>query len=129
MTGATLAIFAAIVGVTTMAGAFAWTMPSLASTVEAAAGSGATINVDDIRGSMSFAEVSTVTGIPPQAFEQQFGVQPAEMSLPIKDLAPKYGFDVHTDVREWVQVQLDAGVAPAGADTEGAAVPGAGAED
>ncbi len=32
------------------------------------------------------------------------------MTTPIEDLAPMYGFDVHTDVREFVQQALDAGV-------------------
>lgn len=123
MTGATLAIFVAIVGATTAAGAFSWTMPSLADTAGAATGAAAVINVEDIRGSMSFAEVSAATGIPAEAFEQQFGVQPSEMDLRIKDLAAKYGFDVHTDVREWVQCQIEAGALPA----SGAAAPAGGA--
>ncbi len=119
MIGATLAIFVAIVGTTTVAGAFSWTMPSLADSAGAATGAGVAINVEDIRGSMSFSEVSAATGIPAQAFEQQFGIQPSEMDLRIKDLASTYGFDVHTDVREWVQAQIDAGATPA----SGAAAP------
>jgi len=126
MMGATLAILVAVVGTTTVAGAFSWTMPSLADSAGAATGAGTVINVEDIRGSMSFAEVSSATGIPPQAFEQQFGVQPAEMNLPIKDLAPTYGFDVHTDVREWVQTQIDAGAA---VPTGSSSAPAEGAED
>jgi hypothetical protein len=89
-------------------------MSSLAESAGAASGSPAAINVDDIRGSMSFAEVAAATGIPPEAFEQQFGVSSAEMTLPMKELAEKNGFDVHTDVREWVRAQIDAGAAPSG---------------
>ena len=38
--------------------------------------SGGTINVEEIRGSMTFAEVSKVTGIPEAAFQEKFGVAP-----------------------------------------------------
>lgn len=111
MMGATFAIIVAIIGTTTIAGAFQWTMPSLGEGGHGGASSAPVVNAEDIRGSMSFSEISAATGIPEQAIQERFGVQPSEMTLKIKDLAAIYGFDVHTDVREWVQAQIDAGSA------------------
>ena len=99
----TVAVIAAALGLTTLTGTFAWTMPSLAKTAEKAGG---TINPEDIKGSMSFEEIAKVTGISGEAFREKFGVSEAEMTQPIKDLAGKYGFDVHTDVREFVAEKL-----------------------
>ncbi len=101
--GLTVALIAVGIAVPTLTGSFAWTLPTLESTVEKAGG---TINVEEIRGSMTFAEVSKVTGIPQEAFQERFGVSPDEMNAKIKDLAQTYGFDVHTDVREFVAEQL-----------------------
>jgi polyferredoxin len=114
MTTAVVAITAGVLLVTTLGGMFAWTRPTAAEAIGASSG---TIDVNEIRGSMSFAEIADATGIPPEVFEQQFGVQPSDMTAKIKDLAPVYGFDVHTDVRGFVQQQLDAGLggAPTGA--------------
>ena len=107
-----LVIMAIMIGGTTLTGASAWTMPTLASTVQS---SGGVINPDDIKGSMTFADVSVATGIPPEVFKQQFGIADADMTLKIKDVAAAYGFDVHTDVRDFVRAQIAAGaVAPAG---------------
>jgi len=33
-------------------------------------------------------------------------VSEADMAVPMKDIAEKYGFDVHTDVREFVTAQV-----------------------
>ncbi len=77
---------------------------------------------------MSFAEVSQATGIPAAEFEAQFGVKPADMTVPMKDIAATYGFDVHTDVREWIAQRMasapaagDGASAPSGAAGSGEA--------
>ena len=98
-------IIAILVGATTAAGAFAWTLPTLA---QAAQTNGGTFNLDAIRGSMSLEEVSKATGIPPKVFEDKWKIAPADMSKPMKDIAEHYGFDVHTGVRTFVQEQLKA---------------------
>ena len=104
--GIVVAIIAVGIGLTTLTGSFAWTIPTLSETVEK---SGGTINVEEIRGSMSFAEISKATGIPEAKFQEKFGVKPGEMKDKIKDLAPVYGFDVHTDVREYISQELSEG--------------------
>ena len=101
--GLTVVLIALGIGLPTLTGSFAWTMPSLEKTVEKAGG---TINVEEIRGSMTFAEISKVTGIPEAEFQEKFGVAPTEMNTKIKDLAATYGFDVHTDVREFIAEKL-----------------------
>jgi len=106
MTVAVVAIVAALVGVATAVGTFSWTLPSLE---QSAATNGGTVNADDIRGSMSFAEVAVATGLPAAEFMSRFGVSEADMALPMKDIAERYGFDVHTDVREFVSERLAAG--------------------
>lgn len=86
-------------GLATASGNFAWTMPSVAEAVNASAG---TIDVEQIRGSMTFEEVSQATGIPASAFEERFGIKPADMTKPMKDVSGTYGYDVHTDIRQFV---------------------------
>lgn len=98
-----LALVAIVLGVSTAADAFSWTMPTLSSTVES---SGETLNVEDIKGSMSFAEISEASGLAPEVFKQQYGISDADLATPIKNLAEKYGFDVHTDVREFVREKM-----------------------
>jgi polyferredoxin len=102
--GIVLAIVAVLVGAATAVGSFAWTLPSLEQSVA----TNGTVNVDDIRGSMSFNEVVAATGIPASAFQERFGVSEADMGLKMKDIAETYGFDIHTDVREFVAEQMDA---------------------
>ncbi|HET6351656.1 MAG TPA: 4Fe-4S binding protein [Coriobacteriia bacterium] len=116
--GVTVGLFAVVIAATSVTGSFAWTMKGLEPTHTEGAGeatgegsgageigTGATagkVNPDDIRGYMSFKEISEASGIPTAAFTEHFGVPEAEMETPIKDLSSKYGFDVHTDVREFV---------------------------
>ena len=57
---------------------------------------------------MTFAEISEATGIAPADFQARFGVTEADMDSKIKDLAEAHGFDVHTDVREFVRERLGA---------------------
>lgn len=101
--GAVGVIIAATIGLATAAGAFAWTVPSLSETVEQ---SGGTFDVNEIKGRMSFMEISEATGIPAEEFQTRFGISAAEMETPIKDLTATYGFDVHTDVRVFVAEKL-----------------------
>ena len=121
------ALAAIMIGVTTVSGAFAWTMPTLSSAVEQ---TGGTLNVEDIKGSMTFAEVSAASGIPTAVFMQQYGISDADLNAKIKDLVPIYGFDVHTDVREFVAAQMAAGAgAPAGGSEGTAPACGMGGEE
>jgi len=101
--GSVVAIIAVLIAAATAVGPFAWTLPSLA---ESASTNGGAVNVDDIRGSMSFEEVAAATGIPGSAFHDRFKVTEADMAVPMKDISETYGFDVHTDVREFVTEQL-----------------------
>ena len=94
---------------TTVSGSFAWTMPTLEKAAQAAEKTGTTINVEDIKGSMTFAEISKATGIPERAFIEKFGVTEGDMGTQIKELASAHGFDVHTDVREFVKQKLGSG--------------------
>ncbi len=100
--GIVVALIAGVIGLTTLTGSFAWTIPTLSETVEKSG----TVNVEEIRGSMTFSEISKATGIPEATFQEKFGVKPSEMKVKIKDLAPVYGFDVHTDVREFIAKEL-----------------------
>lgn len=103
---AVVAIIVALVGIATAVGTFAWTLPSLE---QSAAANGGAVDLDDIRGSMSLAEVSAATGIPAAEFMSRFGVSEADMALPMKEIAEAHGFDVHTDVREFVSERASAG--------------------
>jgi len=102
---ATLAIILALVGVTSVTGYFAWTIPTLAESVQK---SGGTLDVESIKGSMTFEEIGLAAGISPDVFKTKWNVSEADMFVPIKDIAAKYGFDVHTDVRGFVTEQLAA---------------------
>ena len=112
MLALTAALLVGAVGLATATGTFAWTPKTLEQSTEAATSAGGTLNVEDIRGSMTFAEISKASGIPEATFKERFGVTEAEMSKPIKDLASEKGFDVHTDVREFVKQKLESGGAP-----------------
>jgi polyferredoxin len=101
--GSVIAIIAVLVAAATAVGSFSWTLPSLAASASA---SGGAFSVDAIRGSMTFQEVSVATGIPGSAFRERFKVTEADMTVPMKDIAEMYGFDVHTDVREFVSARL-----------------------
>ena len=102
--GIIVVLIAGVVGLTSATGTFAWKVPTLSETVEK---SGGTVNVEEIRGSMTFAEISKATGIPEVKFQEKFGVKPDEMKEKIKDLAPVYDFDVETDVRGFITQEMD----------------------
>lgn len=100
--GITFLALAATVMATTASGAFDWVMPSKPVVTQGQ------IDVESIRGYMSFEQIAQATGLSPMIFEQEYGIAPEHMTAPIKDLAPVYGFDVHTDVREFVAAQMAA---------------------
>jgi polyferredoxin len=105
------AILAVVLVGTTAAGSFSWTVPSAAKALESTTteGGAKVLNVDEVRGSMTFAEVSKASGIPKEAFKEHFKLTDAEMDMRMKDLAESHGFDVETDVREWLAEQLKVG--------------------
>ena len=100
----TAAVLALVIAGTTISGAFNWTMPGLSKPAE----TGASISVDEIRGSMSFAEVSQATGISGEAIKKRFGITESDMQAPMKTLAEAHGFNVEADVRTWVAEQTAA---------------------
>jgi polyferredoxin len=106
MLGVVVAIMAVTVLGATAMGSFAWTTPTLAATVEKAGGS---INVEDIKGSMTFDDISKATGIPEAVFQEKYNLNEADMQTPVKELAGSHGFDVHTSLREFVKMKLEEG--------------------
>lgn len=100
----TAGIFAVLIAVTTATGTFAWTVSTLAPSADGAIVS--TFDVETIKGSMTIREVAAATGLPEQAFADKWGIAPADMGLQIKELAPKYGFDIHTDFRGFVKERI-----------------------
>ncbi|MHB8705868.1 MAG: 4Fe-4S binding protein [Coriobacteriia bacterium] len=104
-TGAIVAGFALIVGVTTATGDFRWTAPSFTESVREAT-DGAPVEQFDvslIKGSSVLSEVTDAAGIPPEAVEKVLGVPVAEQDRPIKDIKGTYGFTPE-DVRVFVDV-------------------------
>jgi polyferredoxin len=99
----TLGVFVAVVGTATALGAFQWTQ----ATLEQRAAEAKTFNPDDIKGSDTFAQVSTLTGIPREEFLKKFALSPEDFEKPIKDVAHAAGagFDT-TDVRDFVKEKL-----------------------
>lgn len=103
------AVLALVIGATTVSGSFAWTVPSAAKALEETTESGEkTVNVDEIKGSMTFAEISEATGVSREAIKEHFKVTDAELDQPIKELMEPRGLDVHTDVRDWFAAQIAA---------------------
>jgi len=123
--GAMVAIIAVLLAVTTALGTFAWTMPGLAAATPSpgtTAPAVPDVNVEDIKGSMTLNEVIAATTIPAKDFEARFKIPASETGEKIKDLAAKYGFDVHGDFRTFVEERLAEmraqSAAPAGASSE-----------
>lgn len=112
MTGIVVAVLAVIVAVSTVAGAFAWTMPSLKDAVEGtgraqgpAETGGAGFDTALIKGYMSMAEIADVSGIPAERFTEKYGVPAADLGEPMKEIKDQYGFSPD-DVRAWVGEEL-----------------------
>lgn len=96
--GAVVAAFILVIGSTTITGNFQWKLPSLEKTVEAAG----QLDPGLIRGRMTLMEVADVYGITPQAFIDRFGVEKADLGVPMKEIAKKYGFKEPDDIRAFV---------------------------
>ncbi len=107
-TAVVAAVMVGIVGIATVAGTFDWRQPGLAEAMGREQGSGSgggSIDVMQIKGYTTLAEVSAATGIPAEEFIAVFGVSTEELGLPLKDLKDKYGFTPE-HVRAFVQARL-----------------------
>lgn len=102
-----LGIMAAVVVGATLLGGFEWTLVTPQAAAAEAAAQGVTFDVAEIKGSWTFVDAATATGVPAQAIKAKFGITDAEMASQIKDVAPAKGFDVHTDVREWFAAEME----------------------
>jgi len=104
-TGIVVGVLAAAIGVSTLAGAFAWTMPSLSEAVEQSGSGDPAFDTTAIKGYMSMSEVSEVSGVPAERFTEKWGVPAEDLGKPMKEIADRYGFEPD-DVKAWVGVEL-----------------------
>jgi len=99
----TVAIFAAVIGVTSLTGSFQWTLKPLTETVKGLSDFDPAV----IKGSDTFRALAEVTGIPKEAFIERFGISDEQFEAPIKDAAHKEGSTFDTEaVREFVREAL-----------------------
>jgi len=102
----TVAIFAAVIGVTSLTGSFQWTLKPLTETVKGLSDFDPAV----IKGSDTFRALAEVTGIPKEAFIERFGISDEQFEAPIKDAAHKEGSTFDTEaVREFVREALGKG--------------------
>ena len=106
--GSVIAIIAVGLAVSTATGTFAWTLPTLAEAKPGTLVTPETFDVETIKGSTTFAEASKATGIPASAWIAKWGITEEQMGDKIGEAVGANGFDVETDVREWVKQQLEA---------------------
>jgi len=100
----TVGIFVGVMGVTTLAGPFQWTMKSIE---EHTAEKGGAFDAEAIKGSDTWESVIKLSGIPKEAFLEQFKITEADLSHPIKEKAHAPGSTYDTEaVREWVKHKL-----------------------
>ncbi len=112
-TGAVVALMVAIVGATTLTGAFDWRAEARGAGEGQGqgagqgegAGQGGNGSDSAIKGWMSFADIAAMTGIPLQDFTAEWGVPAEDLGLPLKDAKDIYGFSPE-DVRAWVEDRL-----------------------
>jgi ferredoxin len=99
----TVAVFAAVIGVTSLTGSFQWTLKPLAETVQP----NKEFDPALIKGTDTFAAVSELTGIPKERFLERFRISAEDFEGPIRDAAhhEDSGFETE-DVREFVREQL-----------------------
>jgi polyferredoxin len=99
----TVAIFAAVIVVTSLTGSFQWTLKPLAETVQL----NKAFDPAEIKGSNSFKEVAELTGIPMADFLQRFKITEEEFAGPIRDVAHRAtgGFETE-ELREFVRERL-----------------------
>jgi polyferredoxin len=121
-------LFALLVAVSSAVGAFEWTMPTLADSVEDAASSlglaPSEVPFDSslIKGSTTMSEIVEATGIPSDVFTQVYGIPASEQTRQLKDLKTEYSA-YPGDVRAFVDAYL---ADPAAASTY---VPGSSHEE
>lgn len=123
-----VALFAALVGGATAAGAFEWQKPTLKGQMRRGAGNGGgtpaagALDVSLIRGSTTISEIVEATGIPAEEFTRVYGVPASEQDRPLKELKDTYGC-YPGDVRAFVDLYLTDPAAAAtyvpGSATEG----------
>lgn len=101
---ATVGIFVGVMGITTLTGPFQWTMKSIEQHTEE---KGGTFEPEAIKGSDTWESVIKLSGIPKEAFLEQFKITEADLSHPIKEKAHAPGSTYDTEaVREWVKHKL-----------------------
>jgi len=105
LTGAVLATFLAVVGVSTLVGTMAFTTPTLAQEAVAAEERGEAFDTASIKGSSTAQDVSQATGISEQEFIARFGMSEADTIRPLKETKEIYGFTMN-DVRVFVAERL-----------------------
>lgn len=106
----TAAIFFGVIGIATAADAFEWSKPTVAGEMQRSLEQGgATFDTAVIKGSTTMNQIAEGTGIPPTELAAAFGVSPAELDVPLKDLKDAGGFTMN-DVRVYVADYL--GVEP-----------------
>jgi polyferredoxin len=99
----TVAIFALVIGVTSLTGSFQWTLKPLAETVQEKEEFDPAL----IKGTDTFAAVSEITGIPRERFLERFRISGEDFEKPIRDAAHQQGSGFDTeDVREFVTEEL-----------------------
>ena len=105
-TGIVVALLAVVVAMSTAAGLFAWTMPSLGEAVKqqqesGSSGAGKGFDATLIKGYMSMKEISQASGVPEEEFVKKWGVPEVDIAKPMKEIKDKYGFSPD-DVKVWV---------------------------
>lgn len=106
-----VALFAALVGGATVAGAFEWRQPTLKGQMRRGGGNGAgapapgAVDTSLIRGSTTISEIVEATGIPAEEFTRVYGVPVSEQDRPLKELKEVYGC-YPGDVRAFIDLYL-----------------------
>lgn len=103
----TLAVFFGVVGVTTAAGWFDWTMPTLAGEIQRAASGGAPVDTSVIKGYMSMNQIAEATDIPARELQEAFGVPDEGMDVALRDAKTSLGFSMN-DVCAYVATRIGA---------------------
>jgi hypothetical protein len=99
----TVAIFAVVIGVTSLTGSFQWTLKPLAETVER----NKAFDPALIKESDTFQAVTELTGIPREEFLERFRISEEEFLKPIRDVAHRAtgGFETE-ELRGFVRERL-----------------------
>ncbi len=105
LTLATVVVFFGVIGISTAAGTFEWEQPSPASEMRRVEQEGGAFDTQVIKGSTTMNQVAEGTGISADTLAEAFGLSPADMDAPLKDVKTAYGFSMY-DVRAFVAEQL-----------------------